>query len=348
MTSVITPYQHLALILPRRAAISLRYSLMTSNMLCSWCSTVPLGHKLLNQAEGQIYNLGSLARLQDNQCPFCRLTFTAISTQDEDLSTGNVVLRWRTSLGAFMIVGVLGVWICFAPTVADRARSGDPHLEGLPSPSRFIIQRLTGPTLDTTGVLRWVSSCQQGHGLMCELPTSSNFAATFRGLDFLRLIDVQSFCIIETRTLERYIALSYVWGNVSNFRLTKANKLALQIPGSLNTVFPLLPRTIQDSISLARSLKCRYLWVDALCLLQNDAEDLDRGVNAMDQIYEHAWLTVVAGTGYDANARLLGVGHGTRQISRNLIEVKPGVEMGIVTVLDNLLKRSAYNSRAWT
>jgi len=75
-------------------------------------------------------------------------------------------------------------------------------------------------------------------------------------------------------------------------------------------------------------LEGRYLWVDALCLIQDDTEDLDRGVNAMDLIYERAWLTVVAACGHDANARLPGVQNGTRKASRNTVEIKPGAEIG--------------------
>jgi hypothetical protein len=109
----------------------------------------------------------------------------------------------------------------------------------------------------------------------------------------------------------------------------------------------MLPETIKDTSVLVRRLGGRYLWVDALCLLQNDTEDLYRGVNAMDLIYELAWLTVVAGCGHDANSRLPGVQKGTRRASRNIVEVKPRVEMGFVTGLDGLLKKSVYNSRAW-
>ncbi|KAJ4263510.1 hypothetical protein NW762_006329 [Fusarium torreyae] len=180
------------------------------------------------------------------------------------------------------------------------------------------------------------------------MPTDLAFTEAFRGLYLLRLIDVKDNCLVERMCLEKYVALSYVWGAVSNFRLTKANRPALLKPGSLQTVSTLLPNTIKDAIVLVARLGCRYLWVDALCLLQNDAEDLEQGVNVMDLIYERAWLTIVASCGHDANARLPGVQEGTRKTSWNTVEVIPGVEMGVVMGLDGLLQNSAYNSRAWT
>ncbi|KAM0549939.1 hypothetical protein ACHAPJ_009186 [Fusarium lateritium] len=180
------------------------------------------------------------------------------------------------------------------------------------------------------------------------MPADLAFAEAFRGLHLLRLIDVMNNCLVEKICLEKYVALSYVWGAVSNFRLTKANRPALLMPGSLLRVFKMLPSTIRDATVLVRRLGCRYLWVDALCLLQNDAEDLELGVNVMDLIYERAWLTVVASCGHDANARLPGVQEGTRKPSYNTVEVIPGVEMGVVAGLGGLLQNSVYDSRAWT
>ncbi|KAF5682768.1 hypothetical protein FCIRC_4819 [Fusarium circinatum] len=214
--------------------------------------------------------------------------------------------------------------------------------------SRFFLEPWTGPVVDTSRISLWISSCEQLHGSECAMPANLLFAEAFPGLHVLRFIDIEDCCIVEMEIVEKYIALSYVWGAVSNFRLTKANRTALLMPGSLRKVLEMLPNTIEDAINLTRRLGCRYLWVDALCLLQNDTEDLKLGVNVMDLIYERAWLTVVAACGHDANARLPGVQEGTRDGSYNTFEIVPGVHMGVVTGLDGLLKRSVYNSRAWT
>jgi hypothetical protein len=45
----------------------------------------------------------------------------------------------------------------------------------------------------------------------------------------------------------------------------------------------------------------QFLWCDALCLLQNDPDDVRRADNVMDMIYENALLTTVAAYGHDAN-----------------------------------------------
>ena len=76
---------------------------------------------------------------------------------------------------------------------------------------------------------------------------------------------------------------TYGGGAVASFRLTTSNRNQLLLQGSIDKIWGMIPRTIQDAITLVRKLELRYLWVDALCLLQNDWQDLDRGVKFMDQ-----------------------------------------------------------------
>ncbi|KAK0625596.1 hypothetical protein DIS24_g11081 [Lasiodiplodia hormozganensis] len=54
-------------------------------------------------------------------------------------------------------------------------------------------------------------------------------------------------------------------------------------------------RTITDAIYVARSLEIRYLWIDALCIIQDDPEDVIRELAMMRSIYEGAYLTITAG-----------------------------------------------------
>ncbi|KAF5616872.1 uncharacterized protein FTJAE_12864 [Fusarium tjaetaba] len=296
-------------------------------------------------AAGVGWSLGDGIRIKYSSCPLCRLILRRF---DQDFiaspSTDKFELFW--SLGparrrAFWTHKAQDdTWIGFGSGM-ETADHPNPN-------SSFFLEPWTGPLVDSSRILSWISSCEQLHRSKCAMPTHLPFAEAFPGLHVLRLIDVEHQCIVEREALEKYIALSYVWGFVSSFRLTKANRTAMLIPGSLEKVSKMLPNTIKDAIALAGRLGCRYLWVDALCLLQNDTDDLTSGVNVMDLVYERAWLTVAAACGHDANARLPGVQEGTRESSFNTFEVVPGVQLGIVTGLDGLLRQSVYHSRAWT
>jgi hypothetical protein len=67
-----------------------------------------------------------------------------------------------------------------------------------------------------------------------------------------------------------YVALSYAWGSSYDFAKTTAS--------NLNNITRCLPwdklaKTIQDAIIFTRKLSIRYLWVNALCILQSKGLD---------------------------------------------------------------------------
>jgi hypothetical protein len=100
-----------------------------------------------------------------------------------------------------------------------------------------------------------------------------------------------------------YIALSYCWGD-REIMLKSTKKSVVQwmedIPWNQ------LPQTFQDAASLSRALGIRYLWIDALCIVQDDEEDREREVAKMANIYSGSYLTIAATRGFDSHAGLFG------------------------------------------
>ncbi|KAH8654296.1 hypothetical protein BGZ61DRAFT_524257 [Ilyonectria robusta] len=90
----------------------------------------------------------------------------------------------------------------------------------------------------------------------------------------LTLIDVKEECLVSASSDAKYFALSYVWG---------------------------------------RSLGERYLWVDAVCMVQDDEVQMAGDIPKMDIVYGQAFATIVALEGTDADAGLPGVCAGTRE-----------------------------------
>ncbi|KAI8713823.1 HET domain-containing protein [Fusarium sp. LHS14.1] len=64
-----------------------------------------------------------------------------------------------------------------------------------------------------------------------------------------------------------------------------------------------LPKTFQDAIQVVRGLKLRYLWIDALCIIQNEDhhEDWKRECGKMASIYRNSHLTIAAAWADSAN-----------------------------------------------
>ncbi|EXJ89685.1 hypothetical protein A1O3_02752 [Capronia epimyces CBS 606.96] len=149
-------------------------------------------------------------------------------------------------------------------------------------------------------------------------------------------------CIVETSQSSRYIALSYLWGkNFVQLFTTSKNLPKLSQPGALEK--EKLPRTIKDAIILTRLLGERYLWTDSLALLHDDGFQYHD-----DWVYARAALTVVAGSGKDANAGLPGVRKESRKFHQEIEQVKPGLQLMVSHLAEDYISTSQWDSRAWT
>jgi hypothetical protein len=65
-----------------------------------------------------------------------------------------------------------------------------------------------------------------------------------------------------------------------------------------------LPPTFPDAVQLSRALGIAYLWIDSLCIIQDDADDWAREAGRMADVYRSATLTLSADAAADCNAGL--------------------------------------------
>ncbi|KAL0951947.1 hypothetical protein HGRIS_008598 [Hohenbuehelia grisea] len=87
-----------------------------------------------------------------------------------------------------------------------------------------------------------------------------------------------------------YAALSYCWGSdLSGIVVTRKANLTAHFQG-----IPLshLAETLQDAIIVTRRLGIRYLWIDALCIVQDDTPDWHRESVQMYSIYSNSHVTI--------------------------------------------------------
>lgn len=133
------------------------------------------------------------------------------------------------------------------------------------------------------------------------------------------------------------------------FKLLKETLPNLIQPGSLTKSYELFPKSIQDAVTLTRLLNHRYLWIDSLCIIQDDDSDKGTQVQLMDTIFTRASFTIAAASGGDSNAGLPGVEEGSRNIIQHtaiysdeltLLSLKRGC--------DDVVDTSIWNGRCWT
>jgi len=88
----------------------------------------------------------------------------------------------------------------------------------------------------------------------------------------------------------RYAALSYCWGSNSYGELNQSN-LNKYIQ---HLCLDALPQTLRDAIAVTKSISVPYLWVDALCILQDSDDDKSHEISMMERVYRDSLVTIVA------------------------------------------------------
>lgn len=91
-------------------------------------------------------------------------------------------------------------------------------------------------------------------------------------------------------TARPYAALSYCWGGDQDAKTT--TDLYPQYVRRINVCD--LPKSVQDAISVTVELGLNYLWVDSLCIIQDDCNDMEMELMRMPDIYSQATVTISA------------------------------------------------------
>ena len=87
-----------------------------------------------------------------------------------------------------------------------------------------------------------------------------------------------------------YTALSYCWGSNPPIRTMKSTLPVFSDELALDQ----LPKTFTDAIQITRALGIPYIWIDALCIVQDDSEEWQAVAAKMDSVYLGSQLTIAA------------------------------------------------------
>ncbi|KAK3341995.1 heterokaryon incompatibility protein-domain-containing protein [Lasiosphaeria hispida] len=108
-----------------------------------------------------------------------------------------------------------------------------------------------------------------------------------------RLIDTG-----EQGTRQPYLALSYCWGLAQTLTTTKATHTSR----TAGIPWADIPKTLFEAIEFATYLEVPYIWIDALCIVQDDAADWASEAAKMKDVYENALLTLSATSAPDVSS----------------------------------------------
>lgn len=326
--------------------------------LCSICQKINITRKSFEpnkrdkNAGWGSHTLGTLDEIRKRQsCPICSLVVKAI--EEYPSSTGKegpFRLEWGsdrlTSNDSHELTQTSELYIYRGNRMLyEETFKAKGHI-ALLGAGPFLARRI-GDTIDLQQVRGWLSNCAEWHGENCNKPLFEQLGSPSE-LPHFRVIDVQEGCLATLPPGARYLALSYCWGAVESLVAVRTNADQLGEPRGIFNASQEVASTIKEAIALTSELGERYLWVDQLCIIQDETEIKAELINNMDKIYGHAHLVIVAASGSDANAGLPGIGGRPRGIVQAIAEIEPGFEVALLPYPVDTVRGCWYSSRGWT
>ncbi|KAJ1709085.1 hypothetical protein NYO67_8746 [Aspergillus flavus] len=163
----------------------------------------------------------------------------------------------------------------------------------------------------------WLETCLENHNT-CSMRSSGNTGdTTYNGepgeaILPTRLIDVgcsedSELCprLVQTGGMTgTYIALSHRWGSQElTLKTLSSNVQSLQRSLPVDS----LPRTYRQAIEVTRQLSVRYIWIDSLCIVQDDSEDWKRESQKMADVFEKCICVIAATDSVDSQGQDHGI-----------------------------------------
>ena len=192
-------------------------------------------------------------------------------------------------------------------------------------PSAVEIPRTTGDSKVLDVARSWLGECLAKHSA-CGKSLPKYYPT--------RVVDTRPrgasgcFRVVKAdavRTPSRYVTLSHRWGTDTP-RLTRKNENYY----SKGAPWSELPQTFRDAFTLAKSLGFRYIWIDSLCISQDDRLDMVKEALTMIEVYSNGVCNISALTGETTgifasrdpshvSVKMEHAGYSTRQRPRDTI-----------------------------
>jgi hypothetical protein len=210
-------------------------------------------------------------------------------------------------------------------------------------------------------IASWINTCYSTHA--CTIAPFIEQTPENLPKRLLRLgekhTDVR---LVDTATLSpevlKYVALSYCWGTDTSKQL-KTTKSNLE-QHKLGIDWETIPSVIQDAITVAANVDQRFIWVDALCIVQDSLDDWDQEITRMGSIYAQSLFTIAATNSAGVSEGFLRTGGNARDTQHGILdwfefkgknsEIDSFILHAKHEVTDKIhqIEDAPWNKRAWT
>jgi hypothetical protein len=149
----------------------------------------------------------------------------------------------------------------------------------------------------------------------------------------------------------RYVALSHCWGSIERPPIRTTSKNFQTHQGGIP--FRKLPKTFQDAVEFAQGISIRYIWIDSLCIIQDNHKDWLSEAAKMGDVYRNATLVAAASGAKESSEGLFVTNRSPATVLRIPYRVAGKVEgtfnvMRSPTVWEWHPAAGPLDRRAWT
>ena len=261
--------------------------------LCAACQSIfDVPETLVERPKGIIYNPRDMVDAAMNGCRVCICFQHTLTTRYDSME--NLELNGRLDQAVqdpFSVPGYLRIYpkddlnnwshyLYIEQNAADESSMAPETLTAQHTKDRRCLEQVS----------KWLQNCLGNHE-RCSQARLTHTYATFParlleiGPSLVRLVLKEDLHEISSA---HYITLSHRWQAEVTPKLLQSNFSAMQ----QRIDEGLLPQTFQDTIFLARELNMRYIWIDALCIIQDEVTDVYREISLMGEIYQGALLNI--------------------------------------------------------
>ncbi|CAH0056199.1 unnamed protein product [Clonostachys solani] len=193
----------------------------------------------------------------------------------------------------------------------------------------------------------WYNQCRNHHQTCNAAKGQSSFLPT-------RLLELSSnrkqikLVTGEKRVCREYATLSHRWGGSDIICLRTDNLAQFQEEIDVDD----LPQTFKDAVEVARKLGIFYLWIDSLCIVQDDLTDWHTESALMGEVYNNGVLNIMATACKNSHQGLYRE-RDPRELDHCSFKSSwTGIEEKHLTILDSdlwemLIKQAPLNERGW-
>ncbi|KAJ8133056.1 hypothetical protein O1611_g567 [Lasiodiplodia mahajangana] len=255
-----------------------------ASTLCSRCSSLSLWSASCAFAD----TLRGLEQKM-NYCALCRLLHSQCI--QANMFQNGKLLRFSRASSYLKIDGYEQPIVSLY--MASKGRN--PYMQGLQIGDPKLVS--PGGAAHISLMIKWIDGCNQHKCYPRDITFFPTRALDVTSSETVRLVNNAEL----PQGTAKYIALSHRWGPPTQHRAFCTERKDVEGGKERIIKTSTLPKTFQDAVQITRGLGIPYLWIDSLCIIQDDKDDWGRESQLMEQVFSSAYCTLAAtsASGFD-------------------------------------------------